>query len=289
MISALLRSFQASLLAQGVEFRKVPAHQASQLPVFQLAVNLLMAQRQPSLSFIQVGANDGVYVDPLRSYVQRFGWRGVLVEPQPDVFARLVENYRDQADRLIFENVAIAPRDRQVVLYRVPGLTAVADQTMQDSLSVTSAHPQVVARQGGVAAHQLEQVLVPAVRLDELIERHALTDLDLLQIDCEGYDGEVLQAIDLSRHRPRLIQFEHGHMARGDLDALERRLAGTTTGCCTEAGSPTAWPCRRKCWRSWPRPCPVAPGLLPRRRSPDCPARPQCAAAGCTRRPGRCG
>ncbi|MCP9899605.1 hypothetical protein KBZ12_02970 [Cyanobium sp. Cruz CV13-4-11] len=107
--------------------------------------------------------------------------------------------------------MAIAPRDRQVVLYRVPGLTAVAGQTMLDSLFVTSAHPQVVARQGGVAAHQLERVLVPALRLDELIER---------------YDGEVLQAIDLSRHRPRLIQFEHGHMARGDLDALERRLAG---------------------------------------------------------------
>lgn len=79
-------------------------------------------------------------MDPLHSYVQRFGWRGILVEPQPDVFARLVENYRDQADRLIFENVAIAPRDRQVVLYRVPGLTAVAGQ-------------------GGVAAHRLERVL----------------------------------------------------------------------------------------------------------------------------------
>jgi len=226
MIGSLLRSLQSSLLAQGVEVRKVPGQQSSQLPVFQLAVNLLMAQRQPSLSFIQVGANDGVYVDPLRSYVQRFGWRGILVEPQPDVFDRLVENYRDQGDRLIFENVAIAPRDREVVLYRVPGLTAVAGERMLDSLSVTSAHPQVVARQGGVAAQELERVVVPALRLDELIERHGFADLDLLQIDCEGYDGEVLQAIDLQRHRPRLIQFEHGHMARPDLVALERRLAG---------------------------------------------------------------
>lgn len=226
MIASLLRSLQASLLTRGVELRKVPGHQRAQIPVFQLAVHLLMAKGQPSLSFIQVGANDGVYVDPLRSYVQRFGWRGVLVEPQPDVFARLVDNYRDQADRLIFENVAIAPSQRQVVLYRVPSQAATAGQGMRDSLSVTSLHPEVVARQGGVAPQQLERVVVPALRLDELIERHALQQLDLLQVDCEGYDGEVLRSIDLGRHRPRLIQFEHGHMGRADLDALEQRLAG---------------------------------------------------------------
>lgn len=225
MASTLFRSFQSSLLAKGIEFRKVPGRQASQLPVFQLAVNLLMQVRQEPLSFIQVGANDGVYGDPLRSYVQRFGWRGILVEPQPDVFARLVENYRDQADQLIFENVAISPVDREVSLYRVPGLTAVAGQKMQDSLTVTSMHAQVVADQGGVRASELERVVVPAMRLDDLIARHQMANLDLLQIDCEGYDGEVLKSIDLNLHRPRLIQFEHGHMKRVDLDGLEQRLA----------------------------------------------------------------
>jgi FkbM family methyltransferase len=221
-----LRYFQASLLAKGIEFRKVPGRQTSQLPVFKLAVNLLMQVRQGPLSFIQVGANDGVYGDPLRNYVKRFGWRGLLVEPQPDVFARLVENYSDQADHLIFENVAISPVDRELLLYRVPGLTAVAGQKMQDALTVTSMNPQVVAGQGGVRASELERVVVPAMRLDELIERHKVASLDLLQIDCEGYDGEVLMSIDLNLHRPRLIQFEHGHMKRADLDGLEQRFTG---------------------------------------------------------------
>jgi hypothetical protein len=83
----------------------------------------------------------------------------------------------------------------------------------------------VVARQGGVLSQQLERVEVPALRLDELIEHHSFSDLDLLQSEREGYDGEGLQAIDLSRHRPRLIRFEHGNIARADFDALERRLA----------------------------------------------------------------
>lgn len=224
MIASLVRSLQASLLARGVEVRKVPGLQGGQLPVFQLAVNLLMVSGDPALRFIQVGANDGVYVDPLRSYVQRFGWRGILVEPQPDVFARLQHNYRDQAQQLIFENVAIAPESQEVILYRIPGHSAEAGRASLDPLSVSSLRPDVVARQGGVASRALERVVVPALRLDALIERHHFEAIDLLQIDCEGYDGEVLRSIDLARHRPRLIQFEHGHIPRPQLTALERRL-----------------------------------------------------------------
>ena len=63
---------------------------------------------------MQVGANDGVYGEPLRSCVRRFGWKGILVESRPDVYARIVENYRDSAEHLIFENIAISPDAAQV-------------------------------------------------------------------------------------------------------------------------------------------------------------------------------
>jgi len=54
-----------------------------------------------------------------------------------------------------------------------------------------------------------------------LIIRHGFSEFDLLQIDCEGFDGEVLKSF----HRPALIQFEHAHMLRGDLNDLERRFS----------------------------------------------------------------
>src|ERR1700757_1019618 len=45
------------------------------------------------VSFIQVGAFDGVSTDPLRKYIQTCGWRGVLIEPQPRPAAQLQELY----------------------------------------------------------------------------------------------------------------------------------------------------------------------------------------------------
>jgi FkbM family methyltransferase len=221
----MLRRLQSFLLANGVELRKSPASQVSQLSVFTFAVYALIRQSTGPVKFIQVGANDGVYGDPLRHYVERYGWRGMLVEPQPDVFARLRENYSHCAERLIFENLAVSPERGSLVLYRVPGEQALPGQKMQDSLTVTSANPRVVARQAGVAASLLERVEVEAVRLDDLIARHQFEDFDLLQVDCEGYDGEVMKSIDLARYRPKIVQFEHGHLTRPDLDQLERRLS----------------------------------------------------------------
>lgn len=87
--------------------RKVPTS-FEPIPVFRLAVEALMSRRGDALSFVQVGANDGVFVDPLRQYILTRGWSGILVEPQADVFERLKENYADCADRLIFENVAVS-------------------------------------------------------------------------------------------------------------------------------------------------------------------------------------
>ena len=43
--------------------------------------------------FIQVGAYDGVSTDPLRKYIGRCGWRGVMLEPQPGPAGRLRDLY----------------------------------------------------------------------------------------------------------------------------------------------------------------------------------------------------
>jgi hypothetical protein len=45
------------------------------------------------LTFIQVGAFDGMTRDPLQKYIDKCGWRGVLVEPQSQAASKLRELY----------------------------------------------------------------------------------------------------------------------------------------------------------------------------------------------------
>jgi len=63
---------------------------------------------KPAVFFVQVGSNDGVQGDPIHDLiVSRESWRGIFIEPIDFLFQRLRKNY-GEAERFVFENVAIA-------------------------------------------------------------------------------------------------------------------------------------------------------------------------------------
>ena len=207
-----------SLRKSGYLIQKYPSVSFPSLRVFDLSVQLLMALKGEALNFIQVGANDGDFGDPLRQYILKYPWRGILVEPQPDIFAKLLNNYSSVKDRLIFENVAIASGAQSIAMYRAPGNHGSGLQSDTHAASVVSVNPRVAARQLGVKPTDLERFLVPCTTLDELIAKHGTSKIDILQIDTEGHDYNVLKTIDLARTTPLIIQFEHGHLTRGEIN-----------------------------------------------------------------------
>ena len=72
-------------------------HVRSSLP-YVVAHELL---RNPRLTFLQIGAYDGIGEDDLRGLVLAHNLRGVLVEPQPSAFARLQHTYRQPTERYV--------------------------------------------------------------------------------------------------------------------------------------------------------------------------------------------
>ncbi len=214
-LKALVRKAVREL---GYLIQKYPAVPFTTVPVFDLTVQLLMAVKGESLNFIQVGANDGGYGDPLRRYILKYSWRGILVEPQPDVFAKLLENYAAIKNRLIFENIAIASGVSSIPMYKGAGRQANNLQDDVHAASVVSVNPKVTARQLGVRPVDLVRFLVPCATLDEVIDKHGMSHIDILQIDTEGQDYNVLKTIDLVRSHPLIIQFEHGHLAPREIN-----------------------------------------------------------------------
>lgn len=194
----------------GYEIRKAPSPNYKSVSVFDLAIHYLLRTRGHELTFIEAGANDGALGDPLRNYILKYSWRGVLIEPQPDVFEKLKVAYLEAGNRLAFENVAISNNPAPLELYRLP-----AGRFRKDDFpsTVASADQKVTARQLGVRPRDLEKIVVPTNRLDDIVKKYNLHDLDILQIDTEGLDWEVLQTINLTETRPRMIRFEHGHLS----------------------------------------------------------------------------
>jgi methyltransferase, FkbM family len=205
----------------GLAVMKHPTSPFRPIRIFDLCVQFLMSVRGPELRFVQVGANDGVFDDPLRKYILNFPWRGILVEPQPDVFDKLRANYTDLKDRLIFENAAIAADAEEISMYRPKpqGSNAVY------AASVSSMDEKLTARQLGLKKGELERISVPCLTLDKLIERHTMPEIDLLQIDTEGYDFQVLRTLNLAKYSPLVIQFEHGQLKYREVDEVVQYLS----------------------------------------------------------------
>ncbi len=195
--------------------------------VFEQLIERIHQRIHPSeFFFIQVGAYDGLTNDPLHARVRHYRWRGVLLEPQTGPFRALQENYRGQ-DQLIFLNAAVSDRDGQAPLYVVPQEEGQPAWSQQ----IASFRPEVVLRHddAGLAvpvprgirnlADKMEPQLVDTMTFGSLLERFDIKRIDLLQIDAEGYDGELLRLFDFDRLQPSMIRYEHMHLSKKEQGA----------------------------------------------------------------------
>ena len=66
---------------------------------------------------------------------------------------------------------------------------------------------------------------VPCHTVESALRAAGLQNVDLIQIDAEGYDGPIIRSMDFKRIKPRMIRFEYRHMSDADADACLAHLA----------------------------------------------------------------
>ena len=162
--------------------------------------------------FIQVGANDGVMCDPLRSFILKHNWSGILVEPVPDYFELLKKNYEGR-DNLTFEQVAVSsePSDSLKIYYLKRN--AESEKELRDwefGLSGFDMSKDDKWKSSKFAG----ECDVPITTVSELVNKHDVSHIDMLQIDAEGHDFEVIKGVDFSKVCPKIINYEHRNLGR---------------------------------------------------------------------------
>lgn len=185
--------------------------------------------------FLQVGGNDGFINDPIFRFVKRHGWKGIIVEPQPRVFEQELKRTYRWERRVILENVAIADQPGERTLYKIAfsearwatGLATFHRPTLL--YQIESGYVAKRAAKEGVSLPQhledyLSQESVRCTTIQALIDQHGFPQLDLLQIDTEGYDFEIIKTLDFSRLKPRIISFEMEHLDAKDWAACQALL-----------------------------------------------------------------
>lgn len=183
--------------------------------------------------FVQIGAGDGLRSDPVREFIVRDEWTGILVEPLPSEFLSLQRNYQGiKAGKLVFVNAVVtAVTCPEVSLYTFDEafLATLSPEERLDFLRKSSLdvkHVHAFCGSDVDPAAIIKEIKAPSLTVSELLADNGQSaDLDLLAIDAEGHEGSILRSIDYDALAPTAILFESHHLgsdAASLSDFLER-------------------------------------------------------------------
>jgi FkbM family methyltransferase len=163
------------------------------------------------IRYCDIGANHPRTLNNTFALYQR-GASGVLVEPDPDLCAALRKER--PRDTVIEAGVAFDER-RSAKLQR---LTA----NVFNTFSPTQAN-FVRESSKNWQPDQLQKIIdeieVPLVPVNDILAEHFAAGLHFISIDAEGVDFSILQSIDFTRFRPKIVCVEVSR-SLAEFDAL---------------------------------------------------------------------
>jgi FkbM family methyltransferase len=219
MLRSLTRRW---LRSRNYDIRRYVTEVGRGLPLLELAVAARCAGG-PLPHVLQVGANDGVTADPLRPLICKYQLPGLLIEPMPEAYSQLLQNYAGQSG-IRFENCALWHENGEreffrirTAAYRDPLIRGMAGLSREVLLRAAHYLPDL--------KHQIETLHVRTLAPRTLFEKHQLSRVDLLVVDTEGFDDKIVQLVLNAGMIPDIIYFEHVHLGAIRQDALAEFLS----------------------------------------------------------------
>lgn len=156
----------------------------------------------PNPRFLDIGANDGITYSNVRQLALN-GWGGVLLEPSPKAYFRLVQNYNQ------FENIqtfffGISDKNEQMEFYDSGDWI---DKPGTPPSLLSSLHPDHKDRFYGM---NWEKIICNFVKFDFFLDLlGSRCKFDFISIDVEGHEMVVLNQMNLDSLGCSLICLEH--------------------------------------------------------------------------------
>ncbi len=152
--------------------------------------------------FIEVGANDGVS-ESNTYYLERIkGWKGILIEPIPQLYQECV---KARPNSQIF-NCALVSSDylEPTVVMEYRHLMSLVKGALGNS-EVDAKHLAVAKQYHNLKPYEIK---VPARTMTSILDECKITEIDFFSLDVEGFEVKVLKGLNFNKYRPKFILIE---------------------------------------------------------------------------------
>jgi FkbM family methyltransferase len=165
---------------------------------FQDMIAYLYLKEKKDGFFIDIGANDGI-VSSNTYALEQMGWKGVCIEPQPDIFKKL--KYFRKCD---CHNAALSSVSGENLEFLK---SKNSDVLSGFSEWLTDEHKKTIYELG-----DFERINVTTKTFADIMKNYPIKTIDFMSLDVEGYELPILNSINFSEYSFQFITVEeNGH------------------------------------------------------------------------------
>jgi FkbM family methyltransferase len=157
-------------------------------------------QGAQGLTFIDVGANDGVTWSNSLTLEINYAWSGICIEPHPVAYKKLIANRSCQC-----LNLAVSDVDLELDFFIIEGKAEMLSGLLKDY------HPEHKKRIRHEVLLNKDKTYIKKVQskpLHIILQENNISKVNYLSIDTEGSELTVVQGIDFSKVNIDLISLE---------------------------------------------------------------------------------
>lgn len=160
-----------------------------------------------NITFVQIGSNCGttecaVCGEPIWEDCKKNMWNGIVVEPTPYIYEKLVKNYKYNPNVTAI-NCALSNKNGYEILY--------SDGSEASSLSEYHANKHNITKY----SKNYKEYNVKTYDLNTFWNIYVkFNNVDILNLDCEGYDDKIILSTNFNKlnPKPKYILYEAKHI-----------------------------------------------------------------------------
>jgi FkbM family methyltransferase len=167
--------------------------------------------------FVETGANDGVSQSNSLYFEHYLGWRGLLIEPIPELASRCRAHRRKAlVEQCALVSSTFQDSEIEIQYCNLMSLVRGARGSSDEELAHVKNGTQYLRPDD-----KPYTIRVPARTLTWVLEKHGVKHIDFLSLDVEGYEANVLRGLDFEKFAPQYILVEANYP-----DEIEDALGG---------------------------------------------------------------